>query len=264
MKDHDMTDGVEERTHPELLRETLGRELAKLGLEPTEFTGHRCTGNCNRFVAKRGDYCDDCATTQRRDMRVNALGSARTSLPAWPWCRFGDPEFQKYTHRAAKAVRVAEAWRPNQGSLVLLGPTGAGKTITAVALAYKLLDRAESLEVPPEFVRFVKGLWFTVGRDLANARRLHPLGVGESPTILAAQDATLLLLDEIGYESTRAPDGGQDTAIFDVLDARYRASKPVVVTSGLTKAKFADRYGAALVRRLEEVGQVVDLHARTR
>jgi DNA replication protein DnaC len=255
---------VAEPTHPELLRDTLKRELAKLGLKPTEFTGHRCTGDCNRMVKRRGDYCDDCAQKQRHEFRYNLLRTARLTLPDWSWCRFGDPKFQKCTKKIQDAVAAADEWRPKLGSLVLLGPTGVGKTITGVAFAHKILERALSLDVPPEFVRLAKGLRFMVGRDLANARRLHHLGEGEAPAILEAQEATLLVLDEIGYEATRGMDGTPDTAIFDVLDARYRAARPVVVTSGLTKAKFSARYGAALMRRLEEVGQIIDLHARPR
>jgi len=251
-------------THPELLRETLSRELAKLGLQPSEFAGHRCAGSCDAMVSRRGDYCDDCATKQRHELRQNLLRTARLTLPDWPWCRFNDPRFKKCTSKIGEAVATADGWRPDKGSILFLGPTGAGKTITAVALAFKILERAVDLEVPESFVRLAKGLRFTVGRELSSARRIFPMGGGEPPPILEAQDATLLVLDEIGYEMTKTGDGAPDTAIFDVLDARYRAARPVVVTSGLTKAKFAQRYGAAMMRRLEEVGQIVDLHARAR
>ncbi len=39
-----------------------------------------------------------------------------------------------------------------------------------------------------------------------------------------------------------------------LLDDRYSAGRPVLVTSGLTKAQLAERYSPAFLRRLRETG----------
>jgi DNA replication protein DnaC len=255
----------------ERLGDTLKQELEKLGLgmdpdlkkelakysDPDAPVRYRCAGDCNVVVPKRGSYCESCTTRINQEHRVNALSIARASLPQWSWCRFGDPQFGKCTRKAQPAAQAAAAWHLDAGNLVLLGPTRAGKTVSAVALGYKLLELAEAADADPELVRFAVGLRFTVGRDLANARRFAPLGEGDAPAVIEAQEATLLVLDEVGFEN-------QDTAVFEVMDLRYRASKPTILTSGLTKRAFVDRYGAALLGRLSELGEIVDLHARSR
>lgn len=252
----------------------LGDELHQLLVEmqvPTsEFKGHRCAAGvlesgepCDVIVPSRGVYCEACAKRGTGRVR-NMLGPAQRSLPQWDWCRFGSPEFKRLSERAKAAVQIAEKWKPTtSGSLLLLGPTGYGKTITAVALAHRVIDKALSIldnAVPLDSgqalaaVRLARGLRFVVGTDLALARRRHPLGEGEAPLVTECEEASMLVLDEIGYEAQH------DTAAFDVLDQRYRKSRPTVVTSGLTHAAFSQRYGDAFARRLRDGGKLVDMH----
>ena len=178
------------------------------------------------------------------------LAPAIVSVPVWPWARFEHAQFPvTTTHKAI--LEAARSWRRINGSLALLGPTGAGKTASAVALAHRIIDACLARKRSDADMRFAVGLRFISAKDLAQARREHKLGAGDSPLEAMAIAATLLILDELGYEPQI------DTTISDVVDARYRAGLPIVVTSGLSEAELAVRYGDAVKRRLCERGRVV-------
>ena len=84
---------------------------------------------------------------------------------------------------------------------------------------------------------------------LSLARREHPLGEGEAPDVRRASAATLLVLDDIGWD--------KDTQIVsEVLHARYEHSLPTLLTSGRTVEQLDATYGPAVLRRFGESGGV--------
>ena len=57
----------------------------------------------------------------------------------------------------------------------------------------------------------------------------------------------MLYLDDLGTEDVR------DVAVLQhLLERRYAAQRPTVITTGLTRPQLTDRYGAATVRRLTD------------
>ena len=97
---------------------------------------------------------------------------------------------------------------------------------------------------------------FAKAADLGAARRCHALGEGEPEALQDAVDAELLLLDDLGQDEKR------NNTMMDVLDARYDACRPTLVTSGFTVEQLGERYGQALVRRIVEcngAGKIVNL-----
>jgi hypothetical protein len=82
----------------------------------------------------------------------------------------------------------------------------------------------------------------------------------EEPEIVRmAKGATLLLLDEVGYEEDRF----DPHAIRDVLRARFDPVwKPTIAASGKTWAELSERYGEPTLRTLTCKGALMDLHPR--
>lgn len=238
---------------PRLTARDLPRPISSLldvGAEPQPIV-HRCEGGCDAPVTRRLDYCSACATKNAAELRVAYLEPAYRSLPDWPHARFG-PELAKAVKSPA-VLDAVDGWRRRQGGLVLLGPTGCGKTTAAVALAYRILDVARDRALPAAEMKFAAGMLFVSAKDLAVARRESKLG--SMPALeRAARGASLLILDELGYE-TRL-----DSTIDDLADLRYREGLPTIATSGLTEAEFAARYGDAVKRRLFERSVVVSVH----
>jgi hypothetical protein len=163
------------------------------------------------------------------------------------------PEFLRAPSASALVSRVAETdflavvndWTWGCGNLLLLGPTGSGRSTAAACLFRRLLamgvrDGGEAWEN----ARFMA--WFHAG-DLAEARREHALGKGEAPEIGRAGRARLLVLDDAGWE--------QDPFVCSmILKERYELGVPTIITSGKTEEELIRHYGAAVVRRMTETG----------
>lgn len=213
----------------------------------------RC--RCGATVRGRRGVCEACSASDRAEMLTLSFGPVLAPLPAWEWARFGRPEMRAVSRRLYDA---AEAWSPEDGNLVLLDPTsGAGKTASAVAIIHRLVDDAMRPGATHAERTHARGIRYLSAYDLATARRNHPLGAGEAPLIRQAKRATLLVIDEVGFERA------VDTAIPDVLNARYQMALPTVVTAGMTEPDFAAYLGDAVKRKLCGRGQVVSAGGRS-
>lgn len=150
------------------------------------------------------------------------------------------------------------------GQLLLIGPTGCGKTLTAFALARRWLTSQyrrvySAPDMGDRIRRIPKPVWQNVTR-LSDACQQHPLGRGEADDITEAMDAPFLILDEFGWEPAR------DATFRKVIAARSIDGLPTIATSGFTKPQIQERYGDAVVRRLNELRgektKTIDLHPK--
>ena len=149
--------------------------------------------------------------------------------------------------------RLKDALRTWVGeSLLVLGPTGSGKTALCLALCLREARKSRSV------------VWCS-GRSLLQSQRRHPLGQGDPPEYERARDARLLVVDDPDWE--RQSDA--DQLFAEVCADRERESRPLLVTSGATLEEFTARYGGAVLRRVTEssrdsdgkaTGRIVDCH----
>jgi DNA replication protein DnaC len=198
----------------------------------------------------------------------NGVASALARLPPWAWADVDSP---KFTEAVAdeKLRAMAHNWTPDDGSLLLLGPTGIGKTSSVIATIRRhardyhpeLKGSQDSIYedlhywTPPHYPLgiFSQLLW-TKGAAVAFARRNAPLG-SEPELLMKAKAASLLIIDD----ATQEPIG--DGGLFEVIDHRYEHHKPTIVTTGLSRTAFRERYGDALDRRLTQEGVGVALES---
>lgn len=185
------------------------------------------------------------------------LAKAWRSLPAWPWAEIG-PKCP--AHR--DLLEAVATWGRDVGHMLLLGRTGVGKSTAAIAGAKRILRRAEGQALSADEMTFAVGLRFVEARNLIADVRAHG-GFGgktEPPLFALAARATLLILDEVGFE----PADAHNDPIPRLLERRYNApSRRTWITSGLTSKEFAQRYGAAIGRKMgieePERGRVVEV-----
>jgi len=186
--------------------------------------------------------------------RLNGVSSSLPKFAVLP----DSPEFSQRVQEP-RLRRAAGGYRVERhGNLVLLGPAGCGKTMVAASIVKRLCAEAVAAYIAPGHdsskLEFATRVTWTTAADLNNSRRQHRLGEGEAPDFLRAEDATLLVLDELGQEI------GDDRWLLEFLNARYNRALPTISTSGLTRAELEKRYGAGAVRRLvEPTGQFLDL-----
>jgi hypothetical protein len=234
---------------------------------------HRCAGGCDLEVAVRNAICEACSIRESALLRAQLVRPAIESVT----CGADDvPRVGSDAYRLATAKGRAAAghegaaralgghWKRSDGSLLVVGPTGAGKTTCIRGAALRILELVASKPMDPKFVRFACGIRFVSALDLARARSTIASRHSTAPaleraarTLHDAEAATLLLLDEIGSESS----GFDPSAVRDTIEFRYRHRRPMLCTSGKTIAQLVDRYGEAAARKAWASGRVVDLFA---
>lgn len=236
--------------------------------EPAVPAVQRCQGGCGEPVARRGGWCPPCGEQWRRRAREIDVSPARETFSpggALDWCRAGDPRYAAATAKAlanvpremARLVTHA-AWKRETGSMLILGPTDYGKTRILAAIGHRVLDYAVKVGwSQPEITRFARGVRYVSALDIGRARSQSKF---EEPEIVrTAKGATLLLLDEVGYEEDRF----DPHALRDILRSRFDPTwKPTIVASGKTWAELSDRYGEPTLRTLTCKGVLMDLHPR--
>lgn len=213
---------------------------------------------CARASAERAELEARAHRARAHWARVEQLARrALMGAPDWDHARIGGdvfrnlhPKMQAFGRRYSRSV----------GSVAIFGPSGCGKTTAVLAALRRLGDEAIAAERrrrspdPSPELSWLAGAMWTSGHALAKARKQHRLGEGEAPLIVEAMEATLLTIDEVGYEPVCE-------AFFEVVDARYTQRLPTIVTSGLTSAAFRERYGDACYRRLTDkgIGAVIEV-----
>lgn len=178
-----------------------------------------------------GVACDCCRKAEEERKRQEQEERARRRIQALRKRGITDGKYARNLFAAdsspdSKASRVArryvEAWelmaQGNHG-LLFYGPPGTGKTFYACSIANALIDRGIFALVTsvPQILNFQGGY------EADGAMRSE----------LAAAD--LLVLDDLGAQ--------RDTSfaaekVYDVIDLRYRAGKPLIVTTNLTPAEM--------------------------
>lgn len=187
---------------------------------------------------------------RRRDVRDTL---SQSGLPPWPWCDFGTERFAEVSRRSRGMASFCSKWKRVQGSAVLSGPTAIGKTVCLVALGRRIIKRlAEDPPLSPKLAAWARRVRFCPSDSLVMARKGHPLGRGEAPEIERASSAGLLLLDNLGNESE-----DRDGVLFQLIDRRYMAGLPTVLTTHLKESELRQRYGDAMVRRIVDHGSFV-------
>ena len=124
-------------------------------------------------------------------------------------------------------IRAVTSWTPRSatGGLVLLGPTGTGKTTAAVHLVKLALARWE----------IATSTLFALASDLAEDRDLAE----------RAKRVRFLVLDDLGKEKD------QFNRIFQVLDHRHTRN-PTFITCGINPGDLTSHYDGAMLRRVFE------------
>lgn len=153
----------------------------------------------------------------------------------------------------APSLRTAVS-KHDANSVVLLGPTGVGKSIAAMLMARNFARNHVRAVLGPNPDLSMEFRWRPIWNPvawaeavvLAQAAARHPLGEGAAPELDAAKRARLLVLDDVAW-------AGRDETFLEVLGHRYDASLPTIFTVGLSRAELLRRYGDAVVRRMVEV-----------
>lgn len=246
-------------------------------------TAHRCAGGCHEIVHARGDWCAMCADRSRYVASDIALATAKESINpdgGRDWCRNEDISYRRAITGTPSEPGIKELYKAlpdgernrddfnalfrraewNGGSMLLVGPTGIGKSALLAAIGNQMLDRARAGSLSREAFAVAAGIRWVSAIDIAKAASRHKLGEGEPPLLKMAKKASILILDELGKEDQRS----DPHAIMELLRARYEPKwKPTFVASEVTLDELNRRYGASTMRTVWQRGKLIDLHPRS-
>ena len=169
--------------------------------------GCQCACAAREYEAEKKARAD-----REKRLRIETLradGIRDKSLTA---CRFDKATM---SDEIVKCKRYADAWddmrRENNG-LLLWGNTGNGKTFAAACIANELIDRG----IPAMITSFPR---------ILNA------GYDKKEIVEQVHYYPLMVIDDLGAE--RSSEYAMET-VYTVIDERYKAKKPLIVTTNLT------------------------------
>lgn len=232
---------------------------------------YRARGS-ERFVpygeTARVEGCRTCLIRDHIQPRVRAERLAAYGLDQGRAAQMTLDNFQPLTAREEAAQRaalaVADQWRAGgpqsiwfwsplqvppvtrkiKGGAYQITGCGCGKTHLAYALARVAIGLNRSVKLVAEG-ELLKSLRDSYG-DEAGVR-------SESVILSEHNSAYLLVIDDLGTANVKSVDWYQDV-FYGLVNARYLARRPIVLTSNLLPADFAARLGIRTMSRLGEMG----------
>ena len=119
-------------------------------------------------------------------------------------------------------------------SLLMSGPTGTGKTHTALAIARGVTEQGFAVVYGP------------VPSLLRKLEREH-FGKAEGDTQETLLTCDLLVLDDLGTEMSTS---FTNACLYDILNGRMLSGLPTIISTNLSAGELNDRYGAAITSRI--------------
>jgi DNA replication protein DnaC len=124
--------------------------------------------------------------------------------------------------------------------LLMIGSVGCGKTHLAVAILEKIIEKGYS------------GLYYNSPSLLRDIRATFDQGneMREEDLLEEVTTTDMLVFDDVGAENSTQ-------FVLDrfylIINERYEAGKPIIVTTNLNKEEMENRLGSRIVSRLAEM-----------
>lgn len=193
-------------------------------------------GKCNtpkqsRYTTGNGTDClvvIDCECRQRekrdrlRRELQRGIEDERAKLAAFAKDDGADSE------SGGMLRRYAEKWdamREKNIGLLLHGDVGGGKTFFAACIANAIIDKQVEKgdwNASPVIMTTIPALQHEMKEDYGSRKAAVLRRIAETP---------LLILDDVGYERKTST---SDELAYEIINQRYKANKPLIVTTNLT------------------------------
>lgn len=175
----------------------------------------RCVCKCESKELEEKKRQEEYEEQMRRINRLKEASMMDKKYREVTFDKYEVREENKKVFEMAKkyADRFQNMYKKNQG-LLLYGPVGTGKSFTAACIGNYLLDNAKPV-IMTSFVKILQDIW-------ENDR--------EAEYITILNSASLLIVDDLGTE--RETDYALEK-VYNIIDSRVRANKPMIITSNL-------------------------------
>ena len=154
-----------------------------------------------------------------RIKRYRVMGFPQSQMQYWTFDN-DDGGNEKLTNMAKRYVNHFDAMCRDGKGLLLYGGVGTGKTYIACMIANALIDKGYPVLVT-NFARILSTLQGTFDKQ---------------EYLDSLNQFKLLIIDDLGIERDT---GYAKEQVFNIIDSRYRAGLPMIITTNLTIQKLA-------------------------
>ncbi len=137
---------------------------------------------------------------------------------------------------ASYCEKYAQTFSKKSSSILMLGPTGLGKTHLSLAIAKQVIIKGYQV------------LYCTAQDILRTIEREHfSREIKEDETLQTVLNADLLILDDLGAEYQTA---FNSSTIYNIINTRLNFGHPTIISTNLTSQELEERYTERVVSRL--------------
>lgn len=207
-----------------------------------------CVCKCRADEIKAEEEARQHRDFLRKVDKYRAMGFPESEMSSWTFAR-DDMTNPTMTAAMQNYVKHFDTFREQGKGLLLFGNVGTGKTFHAACIANALIDKG----VPCLVTNFAR---------IANT--VQGLYSGRQEYYDSLNRFPLLVLDDLSAE--RKTEFMQEI-VFNVIDARYRAKLPLIVTTNLTREELkhpADVTSQRIFSRLFEMCTPLEIAGKDR
>lgn len=204
-------------------------------------------GNCggSGYVGSTmcGCLAELCRQEQKKELSLLACGEGRFEDFRLEY--YSDVVDSKLGHSPRtimeRCLRVsrnyAQQFGCGSGNLLFFGGTGLGKTMLSACVATEVAERGYSVAYESAhnlFAKLEKDRFSPSEESRAAVERLH--------------DCDLLIIDDLG---TELPGNFVTAALYNLVNERLLAGKPMLISTNLTAEEIGRRYSPQIASRLQ-------------
>lgn len=179
----------------------------------------KCLCKCENERIKREEEAERQKEFAERIKRYRKMGFPKSDMQNWTF-ENDDLENEKLSNMAKRYVNNFDKFYGEGRGLLLHGGVGTGKTYIACMIANALIDKGYPVLVT-NFARVLSTLQGTFE---------------EQEYLDSLNQFKLLIIDDLGVErDTRYA----KEKVFNIIDSRYRAGLPMIITTNLSLQKLA-------------------------
>jgi DNA replication protein DnaC len=179
----------------------------------------KCMCQCEQEREAKAKEEAEKRDLMERIKRYRKMGFPESQMQYWTF-ENDDQSRPKLTEMAKRYVNNFNKFYGEGKGLLLHGDVGTGKTYIACMIANALIDQGYPVLVT-NFARILNTLQSTFERQ---------------EYLDSLNQFKLLVIDDLGVERDT---GFAKEQVFNIIDSRYRAGKPMIITTNLSMQKLA-------------------------